>query len=315
VVHVHRFGTDGIVSEPDARLSMLGPDDAAWVDIDGLTAEDAALLGARFGFHPLAVEDCVHPQWRAKFERFPSHAFLVLQPLDRATSEALDTRGFCVFVRGNLIVSVRQGASIPTGALLSRIREWPERLATPGERVVHAIFDVIVDEYTEAVWALEARVDGLDAQAGRADAQVMDPLVRVRRELLTLRRLALPQREVIRRFVDADAEVSPAARIYFRDVLDHIELVHDETNLLLEVTNGAMQLHASAIDNRLNASMRYMAIVSTILLPMTVISGAFGMNFDHIPWQHVHGAFEATLVAMFVLAAAFVGFFKWRRWL
>lgn len=315
MVRIHLL-RDGEV-QLDVRLSLvdLRPDMGVWVDIESPTAEDLALLGARFGFHPLAIEDCVHPQKRAKFERFPSHGFLVLQPLDRSTpADPLDTVGFCVFVRPDAVVSVRQGQVYTTESVVKHFGTWPQHVGNTGERVVHALIDHMIDEYTEVLWELEERVDALEARAGVLQEGVMDECVRVRRDLLTLRRIALPQRDVVRRFVDADAEISPDARMYFRDVLDHVEFVHDETNLLLDVVNGAMQLQASVIDNRMNAVMKYMAVVSTILLPMTVISGAFGMNFDVIPWSHVTWGFWAAVSAMLTSAAALLVFFRWRRW-
>ncbi len=315
MIRVHLLPPGELHIDDPAEPGNLPPGVPAWLEVEAPTPDDLAILTARLGFHPLAVEDCVHPQRRAKFERYPTHGFLVLQPLNRATpDELLDTVGICVFVRPNLVVSVRQAAVLPTDAVVRHLREWPEHAGAGAERVIHALLDTITDDYTELLWDLEARVDALERRAGSTANGVMDELIHARRDLLTMRRIMLPQREVIRRFVDADAEVSPDARMYFRDVLDHVEFVHDETNLLLDVVNGAMQLQASVIDNRLNAVMKYMAVVSTIMLPMTVISGAYGMNFDVIPWAHAPWGFATAVGMMLSSGAGLLAFFRWKRW-
>jgi magnesium transporter len=159
-------------------------------------------------------------------------------------------------------------------------------------------------------------VDALEDKATAHDqVGLVEDLVWVRRDILTLRRLSLPQIELVRRFVDADAtDLGGGAPIYFRDVLDHLTIIQEHTGLLLEVCNGALQVHTNAVNERLNQVMKYMAIVSTLLLPMTVISGTFGMNFDVIPISHqVYGFWIA--VGMMVGSAAFLlAVFRARRW-
>jgi len=144
----------------------------------------------------------------------------------------------------------------------------------------------------------------------------MRDLLQARRDLLLLRRITLPQREVVQRFVDSESqEVSPEARIYFRDVLDHLEFVLDETHLLLDVCNGSIQLHANTQNERLNHVMKYLAIVSTLAMPFSVISGAFGMNFDRVPFATSPHGFEAATAVMFAAACGLLVVFRARGWL
>jgi len=288
-----------------------------WVDLLAPTPEESKLLTDLWHFHPLAVEDVAHLQKRSKYERYPTHGFLVTQGLDRTTpNDPLDTVPISVFLRPSLVVSVRPKNVAAVDRVVQALATYPERVGTHSDRLVHALIDAVIDEYTATLYEFEERVDALEVQASRADGkQVVEGLVRIRRDLLMLRRMTLPQTEVVRRFVDAEpAELGGGARIYFRDVLDHLNVIVDQTNLLLEVCNGTLQVHSNAANERLNKVMKYLAIVSTLLLPMTVISGIFGMNFDVIPIAHHGYGFWMAVGMMVASAVILLAVFRARRW-
>lgn len=302
---------------PVTEAYRLPEGSTAWVDMEEPTAEELELLRKRWSFHPLAVEDCVHHQRLSKIERYPTHGFVVFHALDRSTPDVpLDTIAVRVFIRPGMIVTVHPKGSGALEHVWDALKLYPERVGSTSERLMHAVLDAIVDDFMKLLYEYEERVDELEDRAGRAhDRRLVHDLVRMRRDLLFVRRIVLPQREVVRRFIDADdTTFTPEGRVYFRDVLDHIEVIHDTTNLLLEVCNGALQVRAEAVNERLNQVMKYLAVVSTLLLPMTVISGAFGMNFKEIPLaDHVHG-FGYAILMMLVSALALLVVFRVRRW-
>jgi magnesium transporter len=291
---------------------------AVWLDIEAPTEPEIVLLSEHFRFHPLAIEDCTHLQKRAKFERYNTHGFVVLCALDRTTREdLLDTVPICVFVRAGLVVSVRPKRVTAIERVLKLLDDEPERVGTASERVLHALVDAVVDEFLPLVEDQGDRVDALEAAAALHPApNVMDGLIRARHDLLQVRRIILPHIEVMRRLVDPDApEVSGEYRVYFRDVLDHAMVVHDNVSLHLEVANGAMQVHANAVNERLNQVMRFLAVVSTMMLPLTVISGIFGMNFDVIPAAHAPWGFVGAIVLMLACVGGLLLWFRRRGWI
>ncbi|MFZ5478920.1 MAG: magnesium/cobalt transporter CorA [Myxococcota bacterium] len=313
----HLHDRTPMADAPLALAFQLPEEGAVWVDIESPTAEDIELLAKRFQFHPLAVEDCIHPQKRSKFERYPTHSFVVIQALDRSTpDDPLDTVGIEVFIRPKLVVTVRSQPLTAIDAVTKALSDYPERVGTTAERLLHALLDAVIDETTAMLFLFEEQVDELERR--RPDPKRKGPveeLIRLRRDLLTLRRITLPQREVIRRFVDADnTDISAEGRMYFRDVLDHVEFISDETQLLLDVCNGSIQLHVNAANDRLNQVMKYLAVVSTLLLPMTIISGAFGMNVVDIPFaEHPH-AFWVVVGVMLACVFGLLAIFRARRW-
>lgn len=289
----------------------------AWVDMEAPSAEELALLLTKWRFHPLAVEDCEHPQRLSKIDRYPSHTFLVFHALDKTTPNVpLDTLAVRIFLREGLVVTVRPRPCQAMERVWADTRQWPERFGRSAAALVHVLVDAMVDELTQLLYTYEERVDALQARAIKvADRRLVPDLVKVRHDLLLVRRMVLPQREVLRRFTDADDAGFPTeVRIYFRDVLDHADVVHDTANLLLDMCTGTAQIHADIVNERLNQVMKYMAIVSTLLLPMTVISGAFGMNFAHIPMSAEPNGFGYALLMMVGSALALLTVFRLRRW-
>lgn len=320
MIRAHVIHGDGQVrcGVPLAETLNPGAADAVWIDIESPGPDDLALLTDHFRFHPLAVEDCVHEQRRAKLERYHTHGFVVLCALDRTTrQDLLDTTPVCVFVRPRLVVSVRQKRITAVERVLHIVEHEPERVGNTTERVLHAIVDAVVDEFTPLIEDWEDRIDQLSERAGQpGDEGLMDELVALRRELLVVRRIILPHVEVVRRLVDEDApEVSNEYRVYFRDVLDHAMVVSETTTLLLEVANGSISVQANAVNERINEVMKFLAIVSTLLLPWTVVSGIFGMNFDVIPLSHQPLGFFVALSGMGLWTMLLLYFFRLRGWL
>ena len=285
-----------------------------WVDLTASTAEDLAVLADEWQFHHLAIEDCIHEQRRSKYERFPAHAFVVVHALDPTTQDDLDTLALRIFVRPGLVVSVHQHPISAVNRVEALLRDDPDRIGHGADRVLHALIDAVVDEFMPLLERWESQLDGLETRADKhRDVSVMDEVVALRRNLLVMRRLMLPQQEVVRRLMDNTDTTAPG-KIYFRDVLDHMDALADSAQLLVEVCHGMIQVQVERVNERLNKTMKYMAIVSTLLLPMTVISGVFGMNFDVIPNQHSSLGFYGAIAMMVVSALILMVWFRLRKW-
>lgn len=291
---------------------------SVWLDVEAPDPAELRFLSEELGFHPLAVEDCVHPQKRAKLERYRTHGFVVLSALDRTTRhDLMDTLPVAVFVRRHLVVSVHTKRVTAIERVAHLLAEDPTRLGNTSTRVLHAMVDAVIDEFPPLLEDLEDILDELEARAARPSGDgLLDRLVAIRRQLLLIRRIMLPHVEVLRRLVDEDApEATAETRFYFRDVLDHALVVSETTTLLLEVANGAISVHANAVNERINEVMKFLAIVSTLLLPWTVIGGIFGMNFEIIPLSHQPTGFFVAMALMGGCTAALLYYFQRKGWM
>lgn len=320
MLRTHVLYPDGRVQvDEGVALAKCPPEGTTiWVDVVASTELGLAAFPPEWRFHPLALEDCVNPQRRAKFDRYPNHQFAVVQALDTGTDELLDTSPICIFIRDSLVVSVHNRPLSAIDRVDRLVLQDAERVGMGADRVVHAIVDAAVDEFLPLLRQWEERLDELGEKASAPgdayDSDLVDELIVIRRNLFNTRRIMLPQLEVLRRMRE-NAPERDSARLYYQDVLDHVEAVIETCQLCTEICDGTLKVHADRSSERLNRVMKYLAIVSTMMLPMTVISGVFGMNFDVIPTAHDAHGFWAAIGLMVVSAACLVSWFRYKRWL
>jgi magnesium transporter len=333
MITAHLIHADGRIElGVDQAVALQAPRDCTvWVDVQWKQAldqdqdrcphngrDDQALdlLRSHWHFHPLAIEDAINRQLRAKYERYPTHDFLVLLALDQNTSESLDTVPICMFLRQKLLVTVRHGNIRAVETVLEHLKT-DTRGTNSMDRLVHLMLDTVVDEFMPLLDRHEDRLDELELRSNQdIRPQVMEDLVAIRRELLHVRRILTPFQELVRRYIDREgSDVASECHLLFRDVTDHILVLQDLVAVRLEICNGAIQAHTNASTERLNVVMKYLAVVSTLGLPMTVISGVFGMNFDVIPIAHHNFGFFIAVGLMFFSAGLLMGWFRYKRWL
>ena len=318
MMRCHLFmGTNPIQCDVTLEEGLAAPEHSnLWVDIVDPQEGDLDLLRNRFHFHHLAIEDSHNEQRRSKYERYATHNFVVINALDRSTEhDLLDLVAICMFVRPRLLVTVRPKSVQAVDRVLDQIHQDPDAGVHTTERLLHAIIDAVVDEFLPLLDAYEEELGQLQRRIGETGDAVPGRLVDIRRELLVIRRIILPHLEVVRRLTDPDTtDISPEIRLYFRDVLDHAMIVNDTDALLLEVVNGALQLRSNMVNERLNEVMKFLTITSVVMLPWTVISGIFGMNFDIIPIAHQRYGFYVAVLAMLGTGAGLLWYFRRKGW-
>jgi magnesium transporter len=319
---------DGVVeTRADIQPDELPPGVITWISLRCST-EDAAGVLARWGFHRLAVEDVHHAQTRAKVERYPTHDFALIPALDPTTDDPFDTAGIYVFVRPALVVTNAAADVSAVHAAEEDVLRHPLRGGHHEDRIVHALVDAVCEEYRRAVEPLDDRLTDLVQRdiVGDATSEDIGEVVTQRTMLFRLRRVLLPLRETVQRLSDG---ATPETHLYFRDVLDHLNYMLDEAQLLVEGLNGRITLleaklreqsaqastAAARANDRLNQVMKYMAVMSTLLLPMTIVSGAFGMNFREIPLSELQGGFWIATGLMVLPACGMLVVFRMRKWI
>ncbi len=316
MIHVHCLHPDRApeVGVSEARGLAAGVSDLVWYDIEAPTPADLDALSTRWQFHPLAIEDCRRPQRRSRYERYPNHAFLVLQVLDPSTEDdPLDSHTLAAFIRPRLLVTVRPARS----QLLDRLwRQLEGRQGSVnGELLTQLLLHSAIEEFDHVLDTYEVAIDNLAARAGRPDEpNLLDDLVALRRDLLQIRRMMQSYHEVARRMLDSEGGSGEGA-LGLRDALDHAVAIGEICGVLIAISSGAVEAHTYAASERLNLVMKRLAALSGALVPGTIISGAFGMNFLKIPYsEHPYG-FHAVILGIVSISFAFLGAMRWRRWI
>ncbi len=291
-----------------------------WVDFMGEPPSvDEPILREVFGFHPLAVDDALRETHVPKLDDWGQYLYLVLHSLiydDNNGNEPIGTVELDIFLGPNYLVTHHDR---PVAAL---DRAWDlvqrdERHARAGtERVLYLLVDELVGSYMPVLEALEDTIDAIeDVIFGDPGPKMVERIFTLKRSLLRLRRIIAPEREVLNKLArDNYAVVRPASRVFFRDVYDHLVRMYDITESLRDLVSGALDTYLSVINNRMNEVMKTLTVITTLFMPLSFLTGFFGMNFFQpvasLPaWTNV----PAFLIALSIMALTPIGMFLWMR--
>ena len=289
-----------------------------WVDLAAPTDEESRLLSDVFHFHPLSVEDARSSLQYPKVEPYPGYLYLVLHGIDLAKGKSqFATRDVDFFLGRNYLVSVHDGQS----RSIQRIHELcdqHERILSEGPvALLHRVVDSMVDHYRPAIQEFETRLDKLEDQAFKGQEQIVRQVIRLKRELGMLRRVIMPQRDVIGRLARREfAAITDEMAYRFRDVYDHMARYADEAWLFQERVTGIHEVNLASVSNRLNQVMKVLTVMSTIFLPLTVLTGMWGMNIK-LPLFPGSDAAQFWWIAgiMVAVIAAMLGLFRRFKWI
>lgn len=185
------------------------------------------------------------------------------------------------------------------------------RIRTRGvDYLLYTLVDIVIDSAYPLLEDLEEQV------LENPDKRILNTLHQLKRDLLLLRRALWPQREVVSRLIQHDADlVNETMRPYFSDCYDHAVQVIDLIETYREMLSGMLDIYLSSVSNRMNDIMRVLTIVGTIFIPLTFIVGVYGMNFENMPELKWENGYYGVWGIMIVLALGMLAAFKWRKWL
>lgn len=262
-----------------------------WVDMESPEGAERAALTDLFQFHPLAVEDVFHTVQRPKIEEYDHSFFVVAYEVDynraRVEDERLRTCQVSLFVRERLVVTVHTGRSEAVRDMQSRCEHHSPVLRRGADYLVYVLLDTLVDRYFPILDELSDEIDDLeDRIVSQPRKELLDTIFMLKRILLRLRKIAGPSRDVLTVLTTRDFPVITSEALpYFRDVGDHLIRIYEMLDSYRELMSGALDAYLSNISNQLNLVMQRLTIVTVIFLPLTFITGIFGMNFKVQPWM------------------------------
>jgi magnesium transporter len=306
----------------DARLIdewRIASDDQLWVDIQNPQHEIIEpLLEERFGFHELAAEDALSPNTLPKYDSFPTYDFFIFRSVDVNLSQhATDTYKVAAFLGRNFLFTVHRPVMRPIDDVYTRLPADRRLLNNGPDFLLYSIADQMVDSHFPLLDTIEEAVDDLqDAIFENAEDAHLDELLHLKRDVNVLRRHSLPQRELLNQISRGDAKyIQPQHLIYFRDVYDHSFRISETIDVVRDQMSGTMEAYLSVIANRTNEIMKVLTIFSAIMLPLTLIAGVYGMNFEHMPELHWLHGYPFALSLMIGTALMMIAWFWWKGWI
>ena len=291
-----------------------------WIDVQGTANADLIHgLGRTYGLHPLAVEDALHLQQRAKVETYPNHTFIVARMVHYDGRVSLEQ--LAMFVGTDFVITTQEGVSDgdPFDHLRAQLKARARRpLPVTADLLAQMLLDAVVDEYFPVLEAFGEALDHLeDAVLVAKDQSILSRIQGARRDVITLRRALWPLRDALFMLGREGFSFGPETRLYLRDTTDHVLRVLDLTEGYRETVSSLMELYMSSMSHRMNETMRVLAVISTIFIPLTFIAGVYGMNFDtklplNMPELSSPWGYPAVLGVMGLIALG-SGFWFWRR--
>lgn len=290
-----------------------------WINFEGEPAESCLPILEGFGFHPLAIDDALQEVHVPKLDDWGNYLYIVLSYLNiHENSNAWETEieELDIFLGENYIVTLHD---LPIPALNeaweSCIRD-PRTLQGGADHILYKIADSIVNAYMPFVEKIDNAIDRLEDEVfDRPTPRTLESLFAIKRLLQAMRRILLPQREVMNKLARDDYKIiDPKDRIFFRDIYDHLVRLHDLNESLRDLVGGVLDSYLSVINNRMNDIMKTLTIITTLFMPITFITGFFGMNF----FEPVAGLVGWTAKQVFITTLAIMllfpfGMFLWMR--
>jgi magnesium transporter len=306
-----------IVERLEPRIAELSGNGLAWIHVDRPGPLEAATLADRFGFHELDVEDILSKRQRPKIDEYETYAFIVLHfPFYDKSVQRLNAAELDVFLGSNFLITLPNVELLPVTYLFRRCEEdleLREELFSKGSgyllyHVLDDLFDYCFPILDKIGWKLDAIED--DLFEGRSEEIVRD-ISNAKQEIIAYRKIIKPERATLRvlersteRFLPEDLD------LYFDDIVDASERIWDLLDNYKEVIEALEQTNESVISHRQQYRIQILTVFSVIFLPLTLVSGIFGMNFGF-----GSAGFLTTVSVMALLFFAAIGFFRWRSWL
>jgi len=299
--------------------SQLESDQFFWLDLTDPSTDELERLGKLFDFHPLAIEDTVSFGQRPKLDDYGTHVYLVfygmLEPRGGGQGRLSEVH---IFLSGKFMVTIHR-AQLP--ALDQQRTQISGRVIHSEQFVVYRVLDALTDTFFPSLADMDDEIDQLE------NGIVLEPrteqlqrIFSLKRELIAMRKVVTPQRDLLARGIDAIAEIPGFQldeRDYFRDVYDHLIRISDLIDSYRDLLAGAMDAYLSTVANRQNDVMKQLTVIATVFLPLSFLTGFFGMNFSFMI-NHI----ENTAVSFVILgvggcvasAVALWVYFKRKQW-
>ncbi|MDQ6773281.1 MAG: magnesium transporter CorA family protein [Candidatus Dormibacteraeota bacterium] len=288
-----------------------------WLDLEAPDADDLKLLRDVVGLHPLTMEDIQETSGRPKLDVFPESQFIVLVSADWKDDQ-IELREHHIYHGHDICVTAHATPAPELDELRKRIVKSPDLTRGATDFLTYLVMDAIVDGMFPVLERLDETIDALqDSILERPDTRLLVRISELKHDITWLRRELGAQRDVFQRVLTHSLDVgAQEITLYWRDVADHIVRQYETVDSLRDLLTGAMDIYLSTVSNRLNVTTKQLTVVASLFLPLTFLTGFFGMNFLVLVNHITSPVALAAGVSIMLGATALQLFIFWRRgWL
>jgi magnesium transporter len=295
-----------------------------WVDFVSESPETSLPILEEFGFHPLAIDDALQETHVPRLDDWGEYVYIVFNYMDiKKNGDGWESHvdELDIFLGQNYIVTHHDEPIKAIEETWVSCDRDPRTLQEGADHLLYKIADYLITEYMPIVEKIDDAVDQIEDQVfDRPSPRTLEQLFALKRVLLAMRRIVLPQREVMNKLARDDFQVvDPKDRIFFRDLYDHLVRLHDLNESLRDLVGGVLDTYLSVINNRMNEIMKTLTIITVLFMPLTFLTGYFGMNFfeplGNLKAWTADPVFYVTLAIIFILPIFMFIWFRRRTWI
>ncbi|ABO50817.1 magnesium and cobalt transport protein CorA [Desulforamulus reducens MI-1] len=306
----------------DVSLDNLHPfltnkNNFLWVDLYNFSEEEIKYVANAFDFHELAVEDCMHYSPRAKLDKYDDYYFLMMHAIryNEERDEEIMLVQLNIFLGENYVVTVHKN-TLPSLGRMAKICLNDCKLSNQGrDFFLYSIIDGLVDEYFPVLDRIGDRIEDLEDEIyEKPSRETTDEFLALKRTILTMRRAITPQRRIFYSISSSSFTISEDNQPYYLDLKDHLERISDTIDGYKDLTDGALATYSSIISARTTETMRVLTVISTIFMPLTFVTGFFGMNVP-LPDQTSLWSTVSITLGLVLVSLWMVVLFRQKKWM
>jgi len=317
------YGPGGYTERQLSDIGQAFPLDPSWpvtwIDVIGFSSvETVQEIGARFGVHPLILEDILNTRGRPKLEVFNDHLYIAIKAISVEDGDAdLRVEQVSLILGRDYVCTLQEGPDDLFGPVRDRIRRDGRIRHFGPDYLAYALVDVIVDGYFSVLERLDQRVEVLEEQVlEQPTPPTLKEIHSLKRAMVDLRHILWPVRELVLSLERADSSLlGKNVAIFFRDIYEHTVQMIETIESLRDVVAGMLDIYLSSVSFRLNQVMKLLTIFSTIFMPLTFLVGVYGMNFEYMPELGLPWAYPLLWLVMVAIAAGMLVWFRGKRWI
>jgi len=325
------FTTQGQLHTRDLEQALM-PDLLAdtnfflWVDLENPTAEETkSILEAVFHFHPLSIEDCVSASPSPKVEeyspkdgdQFTPYLFIVIHAVDYNRADGVfATSELNFFLGKNFLVTYHTVPLRSIKDIEGQCLKGTTHVARAPDRVAHTLLDRIVENYKPALDELSLEISDLEAAViERPSPQVLNKIIRVKKEVTHLRQIIGPQREVLARFARGEFKlIRPHLVPYYRDVYDGLVHISELAQSYTDSLTGLVHVYLSVSSNQTGEVVKVLTLITLLTTPATLVGTWYGMNFHNMPEYNWKYGYQMGIALIVVSTVLLYWWFKRKHW-
>jgi len=290
-----------------------------WVDIEDPTEEDGQLLSEVFRFHPLAVADCLSSDISPpKINDFDDYLFFIVHGVNyHNESDVLETTELDIFLGNHFVVTWHWAPLYSVNSIKSVIEQDTRPMKRGADFLAHAIMNALIDHIVPVIDQMIEHAEDIEEETITSPQRsTLDAILKLKQSIRRLNRVVTPQREVANRLSRGEFPlIRPEAQIFYRDTYDEIFRIEALAQSLRDRASDAMSIYLSSVANRQNETMKIFTIVAVIFLPLTLLAGIYGMNFENMPELKWRWGYFAVLGIIGTTISGMLWFFWARNWI